>query len=229
MAALSVIIPLAPDETELQHLLDDLAGLPAGSQIILVASENAKKLDQNIILTDKIIEILYCKSGRAAQMNAGAQIAANPYLWFLHADSKFSDGTIPALLRAINDPPPAGLSYFDLAFLKDGSRLMFMNGFGVYMRCRLFKTPFGDQGFLIKKDIFQQLGGYPEEVTYGEDHVFVWRVRQAGFAVTPIGGVLYTSARKYKKHGWLKITLLHQYLWIKQAWPEWKTLRKGKK
>jgi hypothetical protein len=66
-------------------------------------------------------------------------------------------------------------------------------------------------------------------VSYGEDHVFVWKARQHGITEKPICDTLYTSARKYKKDGWLKTTFMHQYLWIKQAWPEWVILRKKQK
>jgi len=97
---------------------------------------------------------------------------------------------------------------------------------GARLRSRILKVPFGDQGFCIKKALFHKLEGFPEDLPYGEDHVFVWKIRQHGTELQPTGAILYTSARKYKKHGWLKTTLLHQYLWIKQAWPEWKKLKK---
>ncbi len=99
-----------------------------------------------------------------------------------------------------------------------------MNG-GALFRSRALGVPFGDQGFCIKKTIFNKLGGFPEGLPYGEDHVFVWRARQQGIDLQPLGVKLYTSARKYKKHGWLKTTILTQYLWIKQALPEWQKLK----
>ena len=55
---------------------------------------------------------------------------------------------------------------------------------------------------------------------YGEDHLFVWRALQEGIPVKSTGSVMFTSARKYSRNGWYKITSLHLYLWLKQAFPQ---------
>ena len=230
MTQLSVIIPLAPNEAAWKSLLTDLDKLPDGMEILFVQSENSNTNMPNKtpVLAEKEIRILVNKQpGRAAQMNAGAAKAQGKYLWFLHADSKFGPNTLTALLRVIEHHPHS-LLYFDLAFLKDASFLMCINNWGVYFRSRVLKLPFGDQGFCISKAQFTRLGGFPDSLPYGEDHVFVWKARQQGIRIQSTGARLYTSARKYKKHGWLKTTLLHQYLWMKQAWPEWKKLKQGR-
>lgn len=199
MTDISVIIPLTSDETEHKALLTSLPD------------------DMEIILSQE--------STRATSLNTGAKKAAKEYLWFLHADSRLSEHTISTLYTAIENQPDS-LLFFDLAF-QDAPLAMYLNSWGAWLRSHLLKVPFGDQGFCMKKDLFQKLGGFPENLPYGEDHVFIWKARQHGIAVQPVCATLYTSARKYKKHGWLKTTLLHQYLWVKQAWPEWKKLKKG--
>lgn len=226
MTELSVIIPLAPNEAAWQSLLADLAKLPDGTEILFVTPEGSIISHETILLPKKKIRFLSSKPGRGSQMNAGAKAAKGTFLWFLHADSKFGHDTLSVLLRAIQNHP-ASLLYFDLAFLGDATPLMFLNAWGVRFRSRILKVPFGDQGFCIGHDLFQDLGGFPENLPYGEDHIFVWKARQHGIEVQPVCATLYTSARKYKKHGWLKTTFIHQYLWIKQAWPEWKKLRGG--
>lgn len=228
MTALSIIIPLGPGEKALQSLLTDLAQLPNGTEILLITSDAATSGRKAAALPNKKIRRIVSKSGRARHMNAGAKAAKGEFLWFLHADSKFAANTLFQLSNAMQKHADA-LLYFDLAFLNDASPLMFLNAWGVYLRSRLLKVPFGDQGFCIQKSLFTKVGGYPEDLAYGEDHVFVWRARQHGIEVLPVGATLFTSARKYKRHGWLKTTLLHQYLWIKQAWPEWKRLRNKSK
>ena len=225
MTILSIIIPLASNEIAWQNLLADLAKLPDGTEILFVTSEESNSFHETTFLPNKKVCWLTSKAGRAYQMNAGAKIAKGEFLWFLHADSKFGRNTLSVLLRAIQNHPK-NLLYFDLAFLNDASCLMFINRWGVWFRSRILKVPFGDQGFCIPCDLFEKIGGFPEGLTYGEDHVFVWKARQNGIVVRPVGTTLYTSARKYKKHGWLKTTFLHQYLWIKQAWPEWKKFKK---
>lgn len=189
MTTISVIIPLSKDEIQHKELLKTLPN------------------DMEIILS--------LETDRASSLNDGAEKAREKYLWFLHADSRLSDNVISSLNKAIEQFPNA-LLYFDIAF-NDGNFLMRLNQWGANFRSRVLKIPFGDQGFCIRKDLFEKLGGFPQGLAYGEDHMFVRQARQQGIDIQPIGAKLYTSARKYQKHGWLKTTIMHQYMWIKQA------------
>jgi rSAM/selenodomain-associated transferase 2 len=223
--SLSVIIPLAANEEAWRDLLDDLRTLPIATQIIFVMPDGAQPVHrEELSLPQKDVVLLSHSAGRAEQMNAGAQVATGTFLWFLHADSQFSSSVSEALQQAMVAHPDS-LLYFDLAFLKDASLLMNLNNWGVRFRSRVLQVPFGDQGLCLRRTLFHSLGGYPEGLPYGEDHVFVWRVRQRGLTLQPVAATLYTSARKYRENGWVKTTLRHQILWFKQAWPEWKKLR----
>ncbi|MAI69071.1 MAG: hypothetical protein CBD03_06130 [Rhizobiales bacterium TMED143] len=184
----SVIIPMAAQEPEPTALFHSL-----GSAIEIILSQEA---------------------GRAASLNAGAAKATGTYLWFLHADSSLPDDAWQKLQQAIADKPKA-LHYFDLAFA-GGGWVMKINSWGANMRARFFGCPFGDQGFCIEKQLFEAIGAYPEAAPYGEDHLFVWQAHKAGVKLNRVPAKLTTSARKYQQNGWLRTTLLHQYLWIKQ-------------
>ncbi|MDG1286976.1 MAG: glycosyltransferase [Rickettsiales bacterium] len=188
MVSLSIIIPLAPNETQHEALLDSL---PKDGEVILSQ-----------------------EGTRAKSLNVAAAKATGEYLWFLHADSQLPDDALAKLNQAIK-MYPKHLLYFDLAFA-DGSLLMKLNAWGANLRSRLFSNPFGDQGLCIKRSLFEELGGYPENVEYGEDNLFVIRTHKAGVGVSPVGATLKTSARKYVKNGWLRTTMMHQYLGWKQ-------------
>jgi rSAM/selenodomain-associated transferase 1 len=101
---------------------------------------------------------------------------------------------------------------------------MFINEIGCWIRSRLLGLPFGDQGFCLSRIHFERIGGFPEDVAYGEDHVFVWRAKQNGIALKAIKAILKTSARRYRDQGWLKTTLLFYKLWTRQARAERKKL-----
>lgn len=216
---LSVIIPMAPQEQAWKDLLPDLGGLPPGSEIIFALPQGTPLLD--IAAPHPWMQIRQISEGmgRAAQMNAAARMAEGTQLWFLHADSRLGQETIPALLRRLGQYPD-WLLYGDLKFMNDATPLMKLNEIGTWVRSRLLSMPFGDQGLCIRKKLFHEIGGYPENVKYGEDHVFVWRARQRGIVLRPIEAPIYTSARKYRERGWVKTTLRHVFLTYKQAWPE---------
>lgn len=243
MAIISVIIPLHTTETEWEQLIEPLSKFPvARTEIIFTVSNyHRTKIDTDSrhrvlpkILDDvfKLLRLhnirwLVCKEdGRAAQMNEAASIANGDYIWFLHADSLITQENIKSILKVVEEGKNY-LYYFDLKFYS-GSRLMVVNALCVWLRCRLCGLPFGDQAFVISKDVFHQLGGYNCKAEYGEDHLLVWQAKQLGIPVVPIGSFISTSARKYSQNGWHQTTSRHFRMFIKQALPEYKKYKTGK-
>lgn len=215
MVGVSVIIPLAPNELSWKGLVSELSSLTDNSEIILSLKDGET---MNLDATDKVLEVSG-KPGRAQQMNTAARTAKYEWLWFLHADSRLTKETIPTVLKLIESDKQA-LFYHDLAFSDDGPQMMRLNARAVRWRSDLLKMPFGDQGFLIPKDLFFKLGGYREDVPFGEDHILTWKVRQEGYQVLSTGTKIYTSARKYRDRGWANTTLRHVWLTITQAAPQ---------
>ena len=219
---ISVIIPLAPQEDKWKELAPQLSALPKGSEIILVTGIG-ERFDISGFENLRVVE---GKSGRAGRMNSGAECALNDFLWFLHADSKFAPDAIEKLVDCFGRDPDA-LYYHDLKFMDDGPKLIKLNEKMVRWRSDFFKIPFGDQGFAISKELFFEIGGYCDDCEFGEDHLFTWKVRQEGYPVKCTGSSIYTSARKYEKGGWGRVTALHVFLTFKQGLPELvKLLRK---
>ena len=215
MKNVSIIIPLGPDEDQLSQLLDDLAIVPEGTEIILVSCDDAL---QGMTFA-KSVRLISSAQGRAIQQNTGAKAARGEFLWFLHADSRVTALVILALEDSLLKAPNA-LHYFHLKFNNDGPRVMWFNEWGALFRSEVLGVPFGDQGFCLSKDNFVKIGGFPEYAPYGEDHLLVWYVRQAGLKLRCTGVALQTSARKYNQQGWGALTLKYQLLWLKQAAPE---------
>ena len=226
----SVVVPIASLDKEWKKLLPDLDTLPYGTEIIFSVSEKDSSFDElpDLVsnLKGKRVKWIRSESGRANCLNAGADVASSKFIWFLHADSRFTKDAYISLKESIKKYPQ-GLHYFNLRFLSDGPNLMLINEIGVRLRSKLLRTPFGDQGFCIKKELFDKIGGFPNNAEYGEDHLFVWHAKQAGIRIYCTGETILTSSRKYKKNGWLNITMRHQKMWLSQAFPEWKKLMKG--
>lgn len=219
---LSIIIPLGPDEDQLCDLLDDLRLLPDETEIIAVPCNGniaqQVRIAEDHPLRDRLL-IVSSTQGRAVQQNAGAAAASRDFLWFLHADSRVTPDALRALEAALAKAPDA-LHYFHLKFKNDGPGSMWINEWGVRFRSRILGIPFGDQGFCLHRKCFSRIGRFPEDASYGEDHLLVWHARQSGVKVRCTNADLTTSARKYGRHGWASLTMKYQYLWIRQAMPE---------
>lgn len=218
---ISVIIPFIGDDILWKDLLQDLKILSAQAEIILVGPDvpDAKILaraSENIVA-----KVRYVKSekGRAKQMNAGAKAAKQNFLWFIHADSRVPRPTIYALENALKEQSSA-LHYFNLQYLDDGPSLMRVNALVANMRSKYWGMPFGGQGFAISRASFYRVGGFSQEVAYGEDHVFVWEARRKRIPVRLVAATIFTSARSYEGAGWAKLTCQRAYLTGKQAFIE---------
>ena len=72
----------------------------------------------------------------------------------------------------------------------------------VALRVRLFRLPYGDQGFFVRREIFESIGGY-RELPLMEDVDFIRRLVAAG-PVVELPRTLLTSARRWRRDGWLR-------------------------
>ncbi|WP_291775709.1 TIGR04283 family arsenosugar biosynthesis glycosyltransferase [Castellaniella sp.] len=225
--SLSVIVPLAPGETEWQGLLQQLTSLPAGSEVIVVrADDESWPAPAGWPMRLRYREC-HCKPGRARQLNLGARLATGHWLWFLHADSRLRPDSLRELQRFLAEGIDA-LGWFQLAFRKDGPPWTVLNAAGANLRSRWLGLPFGDQGLVLPRHCFEALHGFNEEARYGEDHLLVWAAHHAALPLRRIPALLETSARKYAQQGWLTTTLGHWQRTTAQAWPAWRARRRAR-
>lgn len=216
----SVIVPIGPEEQAWKDLIFDLAELPDETEIVFAATHESPVSElfhlRHFLGTSRSVKWLECPKGRAAQLNAGAMAATKRFVWFVHADTRFTFSTLTALERALSKNPET-LHYFNLWFLSRNLPLMPFTSLGVWMRSHFLKIPFGDQGFCVTREIFERLGGFDTNAPYGEDHLFVWKARQNHIPIRCTGGWIKTSSRKYIENGWLRTTTRHALLTTKQA------------
>jgi len=95
---------------------------------------------------------------------------------------------------------------------------MWINTIGAHVRSRWLRLPFGDQGLLMPRRVFEALGGFDERHRGGEDHALVWSARRLGVPLRPLRAPIFTSARKYAQLGWWGTTTMHLRLTGAQAW-----------
>jgi len=224
MVGLSVVIPIGPQEHEAGRLIGDLLLLPPDSEILFVLGGDPAHfpLRPGIerCLRSRSVRWLQAEVGRASQQNAGAAAARGQWLWFLHWDSGFDRRLLHCLQQQLAQRPE-GLHYCQLRFMDDGAGMPALNSWGANLRSRWLGIPFGDQGLALSRALFEQLGGFDTRAPYGEDHLLVWAAHHQGVPLIGCEQPLLSSARKYRQHGWGRLTLCYQWLWLKQALPQW--------
>jgi hypothetical protein len=218
--SISAVIPIAAQDEEWRGLLPIMGDVPEVDEIILSLSDQlapSKLRDfEQARGIDPRIRLVQGPQGRAWQLNRALAIARSEWIWVLHADSRFGTEVRGCLAKRM----PSHLHYFDLAFRAPCSQLLKLNAWAVRWRSQLLGLPFGDQGFLFESKRAEELGGFPEGLAYGEDHVFVWRWRQRGWPLRRLPASVETSARRYTQQGWSHTTLRHLFLTVRQAYPE---------
>jgi glycosyltransferase involved in cell wall biosynthesis len=93
---LSIIVPALNEADTIGALLTDLAPFrTAGAEVILVDGGSSDGTPERAAAD--VDRVLPAQKGRAAQMNAGARVAAGDLLWFLHADTRVPADAAAAL------------------------------------------------------------------------------------------------------------------------------------
>jgi rSAM/selenodomain-associated transferase 2 len=210
---LSIIVPLLNEADNLPQLIAHIVRLdPAPQQVILV---DGGSVDGSVAITNNVLKsteidqsainwrIIESTVGRAQQMNAGAILATGDVLLFLHADTE-----LPA--DAIDNVQQAVVQYdwgrFDVR-LDSREPLLKIVGLMINQRSRLMGIATGDQAIFIKKSLFEQIGGYPDQPLM-EDIELCKRLKKIAQPACLKSKVI-TSARRWQQHGtWRTIFLM---------------------
>jgi rSAM/selenodomain-associated transferase 2 len=151
--------------------------------------------------------------GRGAQLAAGAAATTAPWLLFLHADTVLQPGWSLAARAFMADPLHADhAGYFALRFDDQASAARRLERI-VAWRCRWLALPYGDQGLLIGRHLYDRIGGF-RPLPIMEDVDLIQRIPRA--ARIGLDGVALTSAHRYRLEGYLMRPLRNvicQSLW----------------
>ena len=201
---ISIIIPVLNEAKIIQSILNELQ---QHSQVEIIVVDGGSQ-DNTVAVARqvgvKVISLLH--KGRAAQMNAGANIARGDILLFLHADTKLPSNFVELVVKTL-EPSDVVAGAFELAIDGEARSLRWIELL-VKMRSRLFSLPYGDQAIFISKKAFINLGGFAN-LPIMEDFEFIKRIRRQGkIAIAP--AVVVTSGRRWQKLGVWKTTLINQ-------------------
>ena len=144
--------------------------------------------------------IVASPKGRGTQLAAGAEAATTPWLLFIHADTILEAGWDTEIIEFTARPhaeQSIGAFTFSLDDRDWRARLIEKL---VALRCRLFALPYGDQGLLLHRNLYDTLGGF-KSIPLFEDVDLVRRAGRRRLAL--FGSRAITSAIRYRRHGYL--------------------------
>jgi rSAM/selenodomain-associated transferase 2 len=137
-------------------------------------------------------------------LNAGAEACRGDVLLFVHADTRLPQSVKTSIESALADGLVVG-GWFDVQFDSDSpwSRLIstFMN-----LRSRLTRISTGDQAMFVRRNVFEQLGGF-SDIPLMEDIEFSTRLKRRG-PIIALHDTVLTSFRRWERRGALKTIAL---------------------
>lgn len=207
MTRLGVVVPTLNEAVRLPLLLEDLARLPVPAEVVV--SDGGSEDGTVAAARRRGARVVRGARGRAGQLNRGAADTRAPWLLFLHADARLGPEARRALAAWLARAGPEDAAVFRFA-LEGGDRYWRFIEFGQRLRQRLSGLPYGDQGLVVSRRLFDAVGGYPE-LPVMEDVEMVRRLRRRGRLET-LPAALVTSPRRYRREGklrgWLRNTAL---------------------
>ena len=200
---ISVVMPVLNEEKLIQRSLRVLEGW---DDLELIVVDGGSE-DRTVELAAEYAIVLTSAPGRPQQMNHGAQHAIGEILWFVHVDTTLPDDAPRYVRKAVIDGYIGGAFrtqfdetnwFWDLLTSIDN------------LRTRLFRIYFGSRAMFVRKDVFHQLGGFPE-VAFLEDAAFSRLMRKAGPTVM-VDAVALESFRRFRETGPIRQLLLDMVL-----------------
>jgi hypothetical protein len=193
-APISVIIPTLNAQGALSPCLAALVeGLNAGLIADLVISDGGSDDETRRIADAWGATIVAGAPSRGGQLLRGCAAARGTWFLILHADTVLEPGW-SGPVHAHLAQGKAG--YFQLRFDRGGR---IVAGWA-NLRTRLFGLPYGDQGLLVSRALYEQVGGYPDQPLM-EDVAIARALRGQ---LRGLNAVAVTSADKYRAQGWLR-------------------------
>jgi rSAM/selenodomain-associated transferase 2/rSAM/selenodomain-associated transferase 1 len=200
----SILVPVLDEMPRLAERLGALADQAGAAgpdvEVVVVdggsrdgSPERARALGLNVIDSPR---------GRGMQLANGARAARGRWLWTVHADARPAPGTLARVLEfARRGTHPWG---FLRTRVEGGGPAFRVLEALTEMRARSLRLPYGDQGVLVRRALYEAVGGYAE-VPLMEDVLLARRLaRHAAPAL--VGGTLLVDARRWKRHGLLGAT-----------------------
>ncbi|MEO7634959.1 MAG: TIGR04283 family arsenosugar biosynthesis glycosyltransferase [Sphingomicrobium sp.] len=191
---LTIVIPTLNARASLGACL---ASFDGADEILVVDGDST---DGTVALAQReAARVISAPRGRGAQLLAGGAAANGDWLLFFHADTRLGAGWRAAVAAHIANTPEQ-VGYFELR-LDDNAWQARVIERAVALRARLLGLPYGDQGLLISRCLYDQIGGF-RPLALMEDVDLVRRIGR--HRLRRLDEFALTSADRWRRDGWLR-------------------------
>jgi len=197
MAGLSVVIPTLEEASRLPLLLADLQRWP-GELEIVICDGGSKDQTRQVAHLGGATVLESPTSGRGPQLRWGVNHSRHAWVLVLHADSRLP-GPWHLKVDQILRTPGAHFSAWTFNFKVDatGRPMLWLLERMVNLRSRWLQRPYGDQGLLLHRQLYERVGGY-RPLALMEDLDLVERLSKIA-TIRSLDRALLTSSQRWQK------------------------------
>jgi Glycosyltransferases involved in cell wall biogenesis len=200
---ISIIVPVWNEAPLICPFLEHVRERAPETEIIVADGGSS---DGTAELAEKFADrIVRTRRNRAVQMNAGARVASGDVLWFLHVDVELPPQCSDEIGRTLNDPNVAG-GYFRIRLPQSPFVYRLTDSFAHYAGI-LLRMRCGDHGIFCRRQLFEDLGGFPETPIM-EDVEFFRMLHRRG-RVACMRKRIVANPRRYEQIGHVRLTLAY--------------------
>jgi len=194
-------VPVLNEAGEIGEHLPGLTSLQADELLFVDGGSNDGTL---AMLEETDLPCISSEPGRAMQMNVGSANMKSNIILFLHIDTAINSSHLSAIKSAMQADGIVG-GRFDVRLSGQHPAFRIIE-FMINLRSRLTKISTGDQAIFVRRDVLEQIGGFPEQPLM-EDIEFSKQLKRQG-EIACLHQKVITSSRRWERHGILKTMML---------------------
>lgn len=169
---ITIVVPCKNEENYINHLLDSLRDQNIGDTRIIIADCSTDSTREVIQVTKGTLNVEIIDGGPVSfAKNNGAKLVTTPYILFIDADVRFFKDTViqdavDLIERKNLDLIGLNIKCYDLDLR---ARIGFA-AFNLINNVLKYVSPFAVGAFMLtRRNRFEQLGGFPEQMSTSED------------------------------------------------------------